>query len=802
MKKLLLIAFVLLMGGVASFAVPAKPGVKRTVTLSDGSKVELTLRGDEHYKFYTGSDGFAYREKKKGFERINLAEARNQWKNIVSRANTAQQSRRRVMGEPSTYIGKKKGLVILMQFQDLSFVTENALDIFKDFFNKENYTDNGMTGSVKDYFKAQSYDNFELDFDVVGPFTADENMAYYGTNDPSLAGTGVLDAHPRTLIYEACLKADSQVNFADYDWDGDGVVEQVFVIYAGYAESQGAAEETIWPHHGYLEGAGYYLTLDDVRINNYECTSELRGNTGAKIDGIGTACHEFSHCLGLPDMYDIEYSGCYGMVSWDVMDYGCYNNYNRTPAGYTSYERMFAGWLAPKEIKGDVQTISNMKALVDEPEAYILYNDADHEEYYLLENRQNQGFDAALPGHGLLILHVDYDLFSWKNNCVNIEPNHQHLTVVAADNDYSQNSLAGDPFPGITGNTSFTNCTTPAATLFRDNTDGEMLLNKAINDITENEDGLISFVAMGEQSPLAIPSPDDGEAVGDENSFTISWPAIDGAVGYQVMLTEKDFELSNVADELKYEFDFNEFVSESETKVNPNNLGAYGLDGWQGDDLYASPNKLYLKGWYSYLLSPEWMMPKSQEITVVVGADQLNKNDFGMLAFGGYDTEDDVDWTFKSFYPTAGNKLVYNFTNTKKYFCIVFYAESYIYLNYLAIYNGRWHKKDLGLEDAAPMNRAANTTVYDTETNSYTFTGLNKENRYHYRVRAVNEDHTYFSAWSDDKVFMFGTTGIQNLLPDAATPHAIYNLQGRNMGTNPSALPKGIYIINGKKVVK
>ena len=812
MKKLLILGFVLLLGCISAYAVPAKPGVKRIVTLADGTKVELTLRGDEHYKFYQGSDGFAYREKKKSFERISLAEAQNQWKNSMTRANAARRSKTRGLGEPTTFTGKKKALVILMQFKDLSFATENVQDVFKDFFNKENYTGFGMSGSVKDYFRAQSYGQFELDFDVVGPFTSRDSMAYYGANYTDTEGNACNDVHAETLVYEGCLMADSLVNFADYDWDGDGVVDQVFIIYAGYAEAQGAEPEAIWPHAWTIGDAGYDLTLDGVKINTYACTAELRGVSGTDIDGIGTACHEFSHCLNLPDTYDTGYSGGYGMQNWDLMGGGNYNNDCRTPAGYTSYERWFEGWLTPKEIKGDIQTISNMKALVDEPEAYVLYNEADHDEYYLLENRQNKGFDAALPGHGLLVLHVDFDKEAWGNNTVNNDPAHQRLTVIPADNEFRNdnfNSFAGDAFPGVTGNTALTNFTAPAATLFRENVDGSKFMNKAIEDITESEEGLISFVAMGPQTNLDTPIPDGGEAVGDENSFTVSWPAVDGAVSYQVELAEKGFVPSNVADALEHEFDFNEFISDSVAMVNPDSLGAYGFDGWTGDKIYTSPNKLLLKGTRSKIVSPYWNMPKSTEITVVVGTDKVEKDEDALCCvFFLYRDEGDGDlgYTFETFTPAADSKTVLHFTSNKDLYAVEVMADSQLYLNYLAVYNGTWSEQDLGLEvtNAQGNTRAvvAPVTIYDTDTNHYTFTGLNKDLCYHYRVRALNKYRTC-SPWSEEKVFTFGTTGISSvLLNNNTSSQTIYNLQGRSMGTNPSALPKGVYIINGKKVVK
>ena len=156
-----------------------------------------------------------------------------------------------------------------------------------------------MTGSVRDYFRAQSYGQFAPEFDVVGPLTAANDMAYYGRHSGNNN-----DSHVPELVWEACLQADPLVNFADYDWNGDGEADLVYMVYAGYSEAQGAAPETIWPQKWYLT-MYQSLQLDGVTIDGYACSSELRGTSGSELDGIGTACHEFSHCLGLPDTYDM-----------------------------------------------------------------------------------------------------------------------------------------------------------------------------------------------------------------------------------------------------------------------------------------------------------------------------------------------------------------------------------------------------------------------------------------------------------------------------------------------------------------
>ena len=516
--KLLLTLAAWMFASAAVLAVPAKR-VTKTVRLDNGTTVELTLRGDEHFSFYTDASGNPYKKTMKGkYERLTTKEVDSLWtlrKSERMQLSPTTSSTRRNMpirraGIPSLVTtGKQRGLVILMQFTDQKFVTENPQTTFKRFFNESGYTDGGNAGSVKDYFLRQSYGKLEIDFDVVGPYTTQYRMAYYGGITESSN-----DARPALMVAEAVDAAKNDVDFSNYDWNGDGEVDQVFVVYAGYNQAQGADEATIWPHEWSLNAGGYSRKYNGKTINTYGCSSELMGNgvnnTGV-LDGIGTACHEFSHCLGLPDMYDTSSNGSnFGMGDWDVMCSGSYNDDSHTPAGFTSYERMFSSWLTPTEIK-DMTRINGMKPLASDAEAYILYNEKNRNEYYMLENRQPVGFDRGLPGHGLLIVHVEYNQDAWTSNTVNNIASRQRMTIIPADNQlYPYNSnMAGDPWPGTTGNTALTNFTSPAATLYSANVDGTLFMSKNIDNITENTSNhTVSFVVC--RPEMDVPTPDDG----------------------------------------------------------------------------------------------------------------------------------------------------------------------------------------------------------------------------------------------------------------------------------------------------
>ncbi len=506
MKKFI-VSLALTLVALSVSAIPAKPRIIRTLTLSDGTTVKAQLIGDEHGHYWLAQDGRAYQQQEGTayFSEVSLSSVTTKAQARRSQSNARRTKRlapRRV-GEVGAITGKKKGIIILVNFSDVSFQKANDNALYQRIANEKNFSYGDFKGSMYDYFYAQSEGQFELTFDVVGPVTVSNTQSYYGSNDSS--GN---DKYPATMVIEALKLVNDDVNFADYDWDGDGEVDQVYVVYAGKGEADGGASTTIWPHEWDLASAQYYYkdgdgaqTLDGVKINTYACGGELNGQTGS-IAGIGTMCHEFSHCLGYPDFYDTDYSGGQGMFEWDLMDSGSYNGDGYQPAGYTSYERWVAGWKEPIELTTTTQ-VSNLKSLQDGGSAYIVYNQGNTNEYFLLENRQQTGWDAGIPGEGLLILHVDYDANIWASNTPNDDPSRQRMTWIAADNKYQYTTYQGtkyyttegaanDPFPYGSVN-AFSKSTTPAAKFFNKNTDGSYYLDSSIEQITQNADGTVSF---------------------------------------------------------------------------------------------------------------------------------------------------------------------------------------------------------------------------------------------------------------------------------------------------------------------
>ena len=417
-------------------------------------------------------------------------------------ANTRVGNSSSILTQP----GKKKQLVILMQYPDKAFLDPDPQSYWHNALNTGKISNTNAIGSLHQYFLDQSNGIFDVDFDVRGPFTTKENRAYYGKD------VNNNDQHADSLVIEGCLALDGEVDFNDYDWDGDGIVDQIIVIYAGNGQNDTSADdrdETIWPHQWALSQYKPWKAhkQNGVIIDTYcVINDEIRGAS----DGFGTVAHEFSHCLGLPDFYQTEGSAHSkdNFGTYDLMHRGCYNGESWCPANYTAFEKYSLGWYKPVPLTEAI-TISGLKPMSDGGEAYQIDNDGNTNEFYLLENRTKSGWDTHIPGEGLIITHYDYDASAWYNNSVNNTANHQRAVIVPANN--SGKTASGFPYPYITkdldgnsivNNNEFTDDSTPSADLFNANIDKEYKLHKPVTNITRDKNKLISFDFMGGTSDI------------------------------------------------------------------------------------------------------------------------------------------------------------------------------------------------------------------------------------------------------------------------------------------------------------
>jgi M6 family metalloprotease-like protein len=423
--------------------------------------------------------------------------------------------------------GEVRGLVILAAYSDKDFsnslytTSGGAQQYFTQLLNAKGFAKNNATGSAKDYFEDMSDGQFQPTFDVYGPVVLPRTHDYYGTNDAY--GSDVSTA--AEMIQDACQAADELINFSNYDYDGDGYVDNVFVFYAGTGEATSNSTTDIWPHSTNLKDAGLSpIVLDNVIVNKYACANEI---VSGRPNGIGAFVHEFSHVMGLPDLYYTSSGTDHGGTPnrYSVLDQGMYNNNGCTPAAYGAYERNAMGWIDLDEFDGsDTYELEN---ILDSNHAYVV-GTSKEKEFYLFENRQQKGWDVGLPAHGMLIWHIDAS--SQKildSNITNNTSSHQYVTIVKANNVFKY-SEGGDgwPWPGSSEATAFSPTTTPA---FKDWSGVASTVSLA--NIAENS-GVISFdVTM----PLFTPVPHaDSELTKGDDYFYASWKASKGATDYKL----------------------------------------------------------------------------------------------------------------------------------------------------------------------------------------------------------------------------------------------------------------------------
>lgn len=480
MRRFLLNAAVLASTMVAG-AVAPYPGVV-TYTQPDGTKLNVMIEGNEFGQVYRLAEtGQAMLPDQSG--RLTKASSNQvmQMQQSIAQASMAS----RGVGLHSSYVshtGSPDVLVVLVQFKDVKFTVSNPATYFNNWLNQADYTTDGNSGSVRDYFKAQSMGKFTPNFKVYGPVTLSSNRSTYAST-----------ANAYKMASEACKSLDSQIDFSKYDTDGDGYVDNVYVIFAGQGSNYGASNAP-WPHNSECEtGLLTKTTVDGKVLKHYSCTCE-QGYTAGQPDGIGTFIHEFGHALGFPDFYNTNATGDDTPNFWSVMDRGNYLGYCKTPCGYSAYERHAMDWMDYTTLN-DPATV-RLRSLADNNFAVCIETGRSGD-YYILENRPATGWDRGIYGGGMLIWHIDASDQSALSNNPNNDSSHLRVKLVRADNDDSSATVWGDSWPGSSNKTSFTSSTTPAMVRWNASTgSGTTAVDKPVTNIT-NANNLVTFDYRG-----------------------------------------------------------------------------------------------------------------------------------------------------------------------------------------------------------------------------------------------------------------------------------------------------------------
>lgn len=571
MKRIIIFSLLVVCFVQTTFAIPAYPKPLK-VKQADGSWLTIQMRGDEHGHYVLTSDGIplVFNARQKNYEYADWKDGKVQASGIMaveasertakvkafvesqdksailesfkrarlqqlqqtlsSRRNASLKSgsnpqKEKLNNFPT--IGEVHSLVILVQFADTKFSTvgSDAHQFFNNMLNEPGFTySNGANGSARDFYLNSSNGRFQPQFDVIGPVTLPEKYSYYGANKGSSVDNPV---RLEEFVREACTLADPSVDFSQYDHNQDGFIDNIYFFYAGKGEADSGDGNAIWPHSAYYsdmaKDAGLSetsLKLNGVEVGNYTCSNEINGTLiTPQPAGIGTFVHEFGHVLGLADHYDVNYGiTTFAPGSFDTMAQASYNNNGNTPAAFSAYERACLGWIDLTVLKNGVDTLNVLPDLNDSNKAYVVpvrgTNDA---EYFIMENRQQKGWDAFIPGHGMLLWHIDYDAKAWEKNELNITGNHQRVDIVEADNKLTDNTRAGDPFPG-TSNVTQCNLTSWAG--------GKVM---SLDDI-EEKDGVINLMLGGLN--LKLNTPDVKVAEVQDSSIVVGWTDVPVAKRY------------------------------------------------------------------------------------------------------------------------------------------------------------------------------------------------------------------------------------------------------------------------------
>ncbi len=539
-------------------AVPAYPGIIHTIQ-PDGTEVALLSKGDEHFNWATTPDGFTLLRDSEGYWTF-AREGKNgiaEPSDIVYRGSSApavdamlrpgikvsrpvSQARAKAgtglqVDESFPTTGNRKLLMLLVNYNDTQPVYSR--DNFDAMMNTEDY--NG-TGSFRDYYREASYGKLDITTTVTRWITVPYPKSYYGSE-------GAVN-----LIRDALLAIDDEIDLRDFDNDGDGILDGLAVIHQGAGQEASGLPNDIWSHSSSISG----MEFDGIQVRRYTIEPELLGTTG-QISTVGVVCHEFGHNLGAPDFYDTDYGNSGGEFPgtgvWDLMGSGAWNgDKGDRPAGINMWQKIQLGWCSPVNLTAST-SISGMAPADSEPVAYR-FDTTVPGEYFILENRQRNGhFDSALPGHGLIIYHVNEAMIrrSIEFNTLNVEFPQAIYTVCAGalgDPDsyptsYGDVNSAGAPFPGTTSKTFFDDNSSPSAK----STDSRFSY-KALSEIAEN-DGYISFRFTAGEAPV---SPVNLTATANRGIVRLSWQLPESDETLQYFSIYRNAELMGTTTDTEY----------------------------------------------------------------------------------------------------------------------------------------------------------------------------------------------------------------------------------------------------------
>jgi immune inhibitor A len=556
MKKILLsclLACATLSGAYASKAITAP----FLVTLQDGTTVMAQIHGDEHFSFYTTTSGDLLIFENYTWRMATETDKAQINANLAKVTSTRRKANEKISAtRPFPHTGTPKALVLMVDFANLKF-TYTKEDINKLLNGTEYDSSSGYHsyGSAAQYFDDCSNGKFRPQFDIVGPLHLTKNYEKYGAGSDDVV----------SLVIDACKAANPDINFADYDSNNDGYVDLIYIIYAGYSAQYGETRNpnAIWPKSGVNDFGSY----DGKKVYRYGVNNELafypdvwqdmkipQSQYKPYLAGIGIFLHEMSHTMGLPDLYptvtweDITMYDNQSLEEWDLMDGGENTANGFYPTPYSAWERELMGWTDKMETLTTTQNIT-LTSLANGGKGYRVMNDSDPtgNEYYILENIEKKGWYAKMPGDGMLVTHVNYDVNQFSNfSKPNNEAGSPRITILPANGviyssyHYYKEGIAdmyvmsqaevkanwkGNTYPGTNNVTSITDW----------KTFNKKAMSKDITYIEQQSNGNVTFAFMGGIPVVSFPKTEltsDGKTA-IANALNVKYQRTDGKVTYK-----------------------------------------------------------------------------------------------------------------------------------------------------------------------------------------------------------------------------------------------------------------------------
>ncbi len=910
-NKLLGASF-LLLSAAPAFSVPAYPGLI-PFRQDDGSTLSIRRVGDEYHNMVTSEDGYAllYNKETRNYEYALLAdskfvlsgipaadaEARNtqdieflkgidreamerkfnsDWAIARSEAAAPRKAKagaskivRNNYNVPTT--GDRDVLVILVDFADVKFSdcesTPDPVAYYDRFFHQDGFSENGCHGSAYEYYYKGSLGKYRPKFHVLGPIQVSGGYADYAGNGGS--------ALTYTMIQEVIPLADQMydIDFSIFDTDGDGLVDNVYCLYAGYGQADSTVINSIWPHSYNLKALDAEFEIDGVTISRYTVSQQINGLTHLPV-GIGTFVHEFGHVLGLADHYNNSSplgNPPNNVGTWDVMSQGSYNNDQNCPAPFSAFERYSLGWYEPEVIDPKDARQIPISPYMEDGKAYRVNVLPDDKEYFLIENRQQIDWDTYLPGHGVLVWHIEEDQKKWDENTPNTDQAHQMIDIVEAGTTLSSSGLDSDAFPGTKGVRSFN---------FTDWSDRSVF---GFEWVEEDADGNCWFLLSDTGYKLPTPSLLMKDIMG--TTATIEWKSDLPANIYEIQVLNEEKEiLSHKASEpgelklsdLEPETDYKVKISGSLNTLK-SEVGEYRFSTLSRQIEEYAPEAYpareieptsFLARWTEVPVATDYEvelygvthtahgvlehgfdnfstsnpgLPEGWDITAKQGrletefgkelpSIRLRDNDARLLVSVPGEKIDSISFWFSP--NKAGIILtvdkavdgkwseVWRYVTDRKRemtktlnVCdadsvrLAISREEGITGGYLAIDDVTLYYMEDELSNIATFKVGPSYSDDFVKDGVCTFriTGLENSDKYGFRVRGLSGERV--SLWSEimrveegmnDPVSM-----IESISRNSADMNqaAIFNLQGIRIQAPADALPPGIYIINGKKVL-